>query len=63
MNSLFECHILNTIKYTNIQQNKTYLIPSPFGLDYTIVYYKADHSSNNMYIKEAFVYALYHHTF
>ena len=31
-NSLFECHISNTIKYTNIQQNKTYLIPSPFGL-------------------------------
>ena len=31
-NSLFECHISNTIKYTNIQQNKTYLISSPFGL-------------------------------
>ena len=31
-NSLFECHISNTIKYTNIHQNKTYLIPSPFGL-------------------------------
>ena len=30
--SLFECHISNTYKYTNIQQNKTYLIPSPFGL-------------------------------
>ena len=31
-NSLFECHISNTIKYTNIPQNKTYLIPSLFGL-------------------------------
>ena len=47
-NSLFEGHMSNTIKYTNIQQNKTYLIPSPFGLtrdtiDYNMVYYKASH--------------------
>ena len=32
INSLFECHISNTIKFTGIHQNKTYLIPSPFGL-------------------------------
>ena len=43
---LFECHISNTIKYTNIQRNKTYLIPSPFGLTR---HYRFKHDINTAY--------------